>query len=199
VVAEGFVKRGPEGFTHIGRVNAQGQAIGTVRVMLDGKEVASAPLVALMKRGVVFTREIFAAAALLPMRAGVSLGTRPVPGARVRFELVAGRKESHARGFLLENSTQEGLGESGEKFRFPIPAEKIALGAPMPDFELRDQAARPVRLTVTGERLLGHAQRILALQTEVLALVAETSGTTSVAPARRCSNESLPGWSMSNP
>ncbi len=46
--------------------------------------------------------------------------------------------------------------------------------------ELVDRAARPVRLTVTGERLLGHARRILALQTEALALVAETSGTTSV-------------------
>ncbi|ANH05451.1 LysR family transcriptional regulator [Shinella sp. HZN7] len=46
--------------------------------------------------------------------------------------------------------------------------------------ELVDRAARPVRLTVTGERLLGHARRILALQTEVLTLVAETSGTTSV-------------------
>lgn len=46
--------------------------------------------------------------------------------------------------------------------------------------ELVDRAARPVRLTVTGERLLGHARRILALQTEALTLVAETSGTTSV-------------------
>lgn len=46
--------------------------------------------------------------------------------------------------------------------------------------DLIDRAARPVRLTVTGERLLGHARRILALQSEALALVAETSGTTSV-------------------
>ena len=46
--------------------------------------------------------------------------------------------------------------------------------------ELVDRAARPVRLTVTGERLLGHARRILALQSEALTLVAETSGTTSV-------------------
>lgn len=45
---------------------------------------------------------------------------------------------------------------------------------------LVDRAARPVRLTVTGERLLGHARRILALQTEALTLLAETSGTTSV-------------------
>lgn len=46
--------------------------------------------------------------------------------------------------------------------------------------ELVDRAARPVRLTVTGERLLGHARRILSLQSEALSLVAETSGTTSV-------------------
>lgn len=45
---------------------------------------------------------------------------------------------------------------------------------------LIDRAARPVRLSVTGERLLGHARRILALQDEALTLVAETSGTTSV-------------------
>ena len=45
---------------------------------------------------------------------------------------------------------------------------------------LVDRAARPVRLTVTGERLLGHARRILSLQSEALTLVAETSGTTSV-------------------
>jgi len=46
--------------------------------------------------------------------------------------------------------------------------------------DLVDRAARPVRLTVTGERLLGHARRILTLQSEALMLVAETSGTTSV-------------------
>ena len=46
--------------------------------------------------------------------------------------------------------------------------------------DLVDRAARPVRLTVTGERLLGHARRILTLQNEALTLVAETSGTTSV-------------------
>ena len=38
---------------------------------------------------------------------------------------------------------------------------------------LVDRAARPVRLTVTGERLLGHARRILALQDEALTLVAK--------------------------
>jgi len=69
------------------------------------------------------------------------------PGTRVRFELVAGRGASQARRFVIENSAQEGLGESGEKFRFPTPAEKIAVGAPMPDFELVDQAPRPVRLS----------------------------------------------------
>lgn len=46
--------------------------------------------------------------------------------------------------------------------------------------DLVDRAARPVRLTVTGERLLGHARRILTLQSEALTLVAETSGTTSL-------------------
>lgn len=46
--------------------------------------------------------------------------------------------------------------------------------------ELIDRAARPVRVTATGERLLGHARRILALQTEALSLLADTSGTTSM-------------------
>ncbi|WP_440983503.1 LysR family transcriptional regulator [Shinella sumterensis] len=45
---------------------------------------------------------------------------------------------------------------------------------------LVDRAARPVRLTVTGERLLGHARRILTLQTEAMTLAGEMSGTTSV-------------------
>lgn len=45
---------------------------------------------------------------------------------------------------------------------------------------LIDRAARPVQLTATGERLLGHARRILALQSEAVTLLADTAGTASV-------------------
>jgi len=46
--------------------------------------------------------------------------------------------------------------------------------------ELIDRAARPVRLTGTGERLLGYARRILALQGEAEMLLAEAAGTASI-------------------
>lgn len=41
---------------------------------------------------------------------------------------------------------------------------------------LLDRSARPVRLTPAGERLVGYARRILALQSEAAALLADPSG-----------------------
>lgn len=41
---------------------------------------------------------------------------------------------------------------------------------------LLDRTARPVKLTPAGERLIGYARRILALQSEAAALVADPSG-----------------------
>lgn len=45
---------------------------------------------------------------------------------------------------------------------------------------LLDRAARPVRLTPAGERLIGYARRIIALQAEAGALMADPSGTAPV-------------------
>jgi len=41
---------------------------------------------------------------------------------------------------------------------------------------LLDRSARPVKLTPAGERLIGYARRILALQSEAVALLADPSG-----------------------
>ena len=44
---------------------------------------------------------------------------------------------------------------------------------------LFDRSARPVKLTPAGERLIGHARRILALQKEAAALLADPAGSRS--------------------
>ncbi len=46
--------------------------------------------------------------------------------------------------------------------------------------ELIDRVARPVRPTASGERLLGYARRILALQQEAEAMLGDPAGTASV-------------------
>lgn len=46
--------------------------------------------------------------------------------------------------------------------------------------ELVDRSARPTRPTASGERLLGHARRILALQQEAQALLADPAGTAAM-------------------
>ncbi|MGB5077087.1 MAG: LysR family transcriptional regulator [Sphingorhabdus sp.] len=45
---------------------------------------------------------------------------------------------------------------------------------------LFDRSARPVKLSPAGERLVGHARRILALQTEAQALLADPSGSRTI-------------------
>ncbi|MFC6634358.1 LysR family transcriptional regulator [Microbulbifer taiwanensis] len=46
--------------------------------------------------------------------------------------------------------------------------------------ELIDRAARPVGPTASGERLLGHARRILALESEAVALLSDPAGTSAI-------------------
>ncbi|WP_078083097.1 LysR family transcriptional regulator [Microbulbifer mangrovi] len=46
--------------------------------------------------------------------------------------------------------------------------------------ELIDRAARPVGPTASGERLLGHARRILALEAEAVALLSDPAGTSAI-------------------
>ncbi|MFD1218107.1 MULTISPECIES: LysR family transcriptional regulator [Microbulbifer] len=45
---------------------------------------------------------------------------------------------------------------------------------------LIERAARPVRPTASGERLLGHARRILSLESEAMALLSESVGTSAI-------------------
>ena len=45
---------------------------------------------------------------------------------------------------------------------------------------LVDRNARPIGPTAAGERLLGHARRILALQHEAATLLGDPAGTTSI-------------------
>lgn len=46
--------------------------------------------------------------------------------------------------------------------------------------QLIDRAARPISLTPAGERLVGHARRLLALQAEAQQLLADPAGTTTI-------------------
>lgn len=46
--------------------------------------------------------------------------------------------------------------------------------------QLIDRASRPVRATASGERLLGHARRILSLQQEAESLLSDPVGTASI-------------------
>ena len=46
--------------------------------------------------------------------------------------------------------------------------------------ELIDRTARPIALTPAGERLIGYARRLLALQAEAQSLLADPAGTTTI-------------------
>jgi protein SCO1/2 len=63
------------------------------------------------------------------------------PGVRVNFDLVVRRTDSFVRRMRKQGS------EDIDNLRLPQPEEKLAIGAPMPDFALIDQSARTVRLS----------------------------------------------------
>ncbi len=65
------------------------------------------------------------------------------PGARVRFRLVVQRGRSFASDVRVPPAAAEGV----EGFRIPVPAGRLAVGDPVPDFELRDQTGAAVRLS----------------------------------------------------
>lgn len=70
------------------------------------------------------------------------------PGARVEFDLVVTRGSAVAGNVHTRRVTAEGFVEDdGEKIRLSTPLEKLAIGAPVPDFLLTDQNARAVRLS----------------------------------------------------
>ncbi|MBI1789718.1 MAG: SCO family protein, partial [Acidobacteria bacterium] len=70
------------------------------------------------------------------------------PGAQIDFQLVVRRGRSHIERIRLRGVPPDGVVEDqGDRFRIPVPPNKIAVGEVVPDFRLTDQAGRPVRLS----------------------------------------------------
>lgn len=72
------------------------------------------------------------------------------PGARVEFQLKVGKHRSEARRIRVADT--RGSGDAG--FRFPVPPERLAVGAPVPNFTLTDQRERPTSLSDFRGRLV---------------------------------------------
>lgn len=72
------------------------------------------------------------------------------PGARVSFDLLVKGKQSRARNIRVLDARNEGV----EGFRFPVPAERLGIGAVVPDFELVNQRGKPVRLSDFRNRVV---------------------------------------------
>jgi len=66
------------------------------------------------------------------------------PGLRVEFTLVVGRSESWAEQVRLQGGARF---EPDAQFPAPAPSTAVALGQPVPDFELVDQSRRPTKLS----------------------------------------------------
>lgn len=71
------------------------------------------------------------------------------PGARITFRLSNGA----ASKIRKVASGAEGVNE-GDAIPIPVPPEKIAIGQPVPEFELTDQLGRPVRLSALKGRVV---------------------------------------------
>ncbi|MFN3326493.1 MAG: SCO family protein [Bryobacteraceae bacterium] len=70
------------------------------------------------------------------------------PGERVAFDLMVTRKTSYARRFRRQDLSAEGVVEDGGlKIRIPRPENQVAIGEPVPDFELTNQSGETVRLS----------------------------------------------------
>src|SRR5579862_194810 len=72
--------------------------------------------------------------------------SRLQPGTRVEFTLSVGKNESRA--------THLKTRESRLDVDVPPPANKLAIGAGVPDFSLTDQSGRPVRLSDFAGRVV---------------------------------------------
>ena len=76
-------------------------------------------------------------------------------GDQVEFELVVKRRTSLAEKVRAGTSAEVANARRGEApLPLPIPAEKLALGMPLPDFQLVNQTARPVRLSDFSGRII---------------------------------------------
>jgi len=76
-------------------------------------------------------------------------------GDQVKFQLVVKRRSSLAEKVRAGTSAQVANARRGEApLPLPTPAEKLALGMPVPDFQLINQSARPIRLSDFGGRIV---------------------------------------------
>ena len=74
-------------------------------------------------------------------------------GDQVEFELVVRKRASFAEKVRAETSAQ--VANGGEApLPLPVPAEKLALGMPLPDFQLINQSAQHVRLSDFAGRVI---------------------------------------------
>ena len=73
------------------------------------------------------------------------------PGMRVEFTLVVGRSESYAERVRLPGGDRF---ERDPTFPAPAPSKEVAVGQPVPDFELTDQSRRAVRLSQLQGRVV---------------------------------------------
>jgi protein SCO1/2 len=76
-------------------------------------------------------------------------------GDRVEFELVVKKRASIAEKVRAGTSAEVANARRGEApLPLPVPAEKLTLGMPVPDFHLVNQSARPVRLSDFAGRII---------------------------------------------
>ena len=64
------------------------------------------------------------------------------PGTRVDFQLVVSRKDCFARKVRVQQRSTDDL-----KILPPIPSQRVAIGQPVPGFQLTDQLGRSVKLS----------------------------------------------------
>jgi len=76
-------------------------------------------------------------------------------GDQVEFQLLVKRRSSLAERVRARTSAEVANARRGEApLPLPIPAEKLALGVPVPDFQLVNQSARPIRLSDFAGRIV---------------------------------------------
>jgi protein SCO1/2 len=76
-------------------------------------------------------------------------------GDQVEFQLVVKGRTSLAETVKVGTIAEIANARRGEApLPLPIPAEKLALGMPLPDFQLMNQSARPVRLSDFAGRII---------------------------------------------
>jgi len=77
------------------------------------------------------------------------------PGDQVEFELVVKRRTSLADKVRSGTSAEVANARRGEApLPLPIPVEKLALGMPVPDFQLINHSAHPIRLSNLAGRIV---------------------------------------------